>query len=148
MIFLVPPKTGHVTPPPPPPPPPTTQTALIQHIKRAAYQAVCICGQETTICQMETKSLAYWGWKKQDDMWQIFWTVLPPIAQSCQQLTQSGCKTEFRGRCKCYCFSLPFIALCRPRFLCRLTTLIILLLSFKDRAWIHTESIEFSEPVI
>jgi hypothetical protein len=24
---------------------------------------------------------------------------------------------------------------CRPRFLCRLTTLIILLLSFKDRAW-------------
>jgi hypothetical protein len=29
---------------------------------------------------METKSLAYWGWKKQDDMWQMFWTVLPPIA--------------------------------------------------------------------
>jgi hypothetical protein len=92
-------------------PPPTTQAALIQHIKRAAYQAVCIWGQETTICQMETKSLAYWGWKKQDDMWQMFWTVLPPIAQSCQQLTKSGCKTEFRSRCKCYCFSLPCIAL-------------------------------------
>ena len=59
---------------------------------------------------METKSLAYWGWKKQDDMWQMFWTVLPPIAQSCQQLTNSGCKTEFRGRCKYYCFSIPCIA--------------------------------------
>jgi hypothetical protein len=95
-----------------PPSPSTTQAALIQHIKRAAYQAICIWEQETTICQMETKSPVYWGWKKQDDMWQMFWTVLPPIAQSCQQLTKSGCKTEFRGRCKCYCFSLPCIALC------------------------------------
>ena len=33
-----------------PPSPPTTQAALIQHIKRAAYQAVCIWGQKTTIC--------------------------------------------------------------------------------------------------
>jgi hypothetical protein len=95
-----------------PPSPPTTQAALIQHIKRAAYQTVCIWGQETTISQIKTKSLAYWSWKKQDDMWQMFWTVLPPIAQSCQQLTKSGYKTEFRGRCKCYCFSLPCIALC------------------------------------
>jgi hypothetical protein len=38
-----------------PPPPPTTQAALIKHINRAAYQVVCIWGQETTICQMETK---------------------------------------------------------------------------------------------
>jgi hypothetical protein len=46
-----------------PPSPHTTQAALIQHNKRAAYQADCIWGQETTtcICQMETKSLAYWG---------------------------------------------------------------------------------------
>ena len=95
-----------------PSPPPTTQAALILHIKRAAYQAVCIWGQETTICQMETKSLAYWGWKKQDDIWQMFWTVLPPIAQSCQQLMKSGCKTKFHGSCKCYCFSLPCISLC------------------------------------
>jgi hypothetical protein len=58
-----------------------------------------------------TKSLAYWGWKKQDDIWQMFWTILPPIAQRCQQLMKSGCKTEFRGTCKCYCFSLPCISL-------------------------------------
>ena len=80
-----------------PSPPPTTQAALILHSKRAAFQAVCIWGQETTIFQMETKSLAYWGWKKQDDIWQMFWTVFPPIAQSCQQPMKSGCKTEFRG---------------------------------------------------
>ena len=37
-------------------PHPTMQAALIQHInyKRATHQSVCIWGQETTICQMET----------------------------------------------------------------------------------------------
>ena len=58
-----------------------TQAALIQHIKRGAYQAGCIWGQ-ATICQMEINSSEDWGWKKQDDMWQIFWTALPPIANS------------------------------------------------------------------
>ena len=48
-----------------------TQAALIQHIKRAAYQAGYIWGQ-ATICQMEINSPEDWGWKKQDDMWQIF----------------------------------------------------------------------------
>jgi hypothetical protein len=38
--------------------------------------------------------------------------VFSQIAQSYQQLMKSGCKTEFRGRCKCYCFSLPCIAMC------------------------------------
>ena len=63
------------------PPPPTTQAALIQHLKRAAYQAVCIWGQETTICQMVTKSLAYWGWKKQDVA-----NVLDSTSTNCSEL--------------------------------------------------------------
>ena len=37
---------------------------------------------QSTICQMETESAADWDWNKQDDMWQIFWTALPPIANS------------------------------------------------------------------
>ncbi|KAJ8351997.1 hypothetical protein SKAU_G00234730 [Synaphobranchus kaupii] len=90
---------------------PPTRAALIQHAKHAAYQAGCIWGQ-ATVCQMETKSPADWGWTKQGDLWQIFWTVLPPIAQSCQQLTKCGCKTECSGRCKCYRFGLPCTALC------------------------------------
>ena len=31
---------------------------------------------------MKINSSEDWGWKKQDDMWQIFWTALPPIANS------------------------------------------------------------------
>jgi hypothetical protein len=48
-----------------------TQAALIQHIKRAAYQACCILDQ-ATISQMEFNSTADWNWKKQGDMWLVF----------------------------------------------------------------------------
>lgn len=37
---------------------------------------------------------ADWGWTKEGDLWQKFWTILLYIAQSCQQLTDCGCKTE------------------------------------------------------
>ena len=90
---------------------PPTSAALIQHVKRSAYQAGCIWGQ-ATVCKMQTESPANWGWQKDGEVWQVFWTTLPPIAQSCQQLTKCGCKTECRGRCKCYRFSLKCTQLC------------------------------------
>ena len=85
---------------------PPTNAALEYHIKRASYQAGCIWGQATTR-QMEILSPSEWGWKQQDNSWQIIWTSLPPVAESCKQLTKCGCKTACRGRCKCLRFSLP-----------------------------------------
>ena len=79
---------------------PPTNAALKQHIKRSAYQAGCIWGQ-ATMCKMQTENPANWGWQKHDNAWQVVWSTLPPIAQSCQQLTKCGCKLECRGRCKC-----------------------------------------------
>ena len=73
---------------------------------RAAYEAGCIWSR-STLRQPETQSPADWVWTKKGDMWQVFWTTLPPIAESCQQLTKCGCKSECRvGRCKCYRFGL------------------------------------------
>lgn len=60
---------------------PPTHAALIQHTRRATYQAGCIWGQ-TTVCQMEFQNPSDSGWKKKN-IWQNFWTSLPPIAQSC-----------------------------------------------------------------
>ena len=40
--------------------------ALEYHIKRASYQAGCICGQATTR-QMGILSPSEWGWKQQDN---------------------------------------------------------------------------------
>ena len=90
---------------------PPTRGALIEHTKHAVYQAECIWGQ-AMICNMENESPGDWGWKKNCDMWMIIWTKLPPIAESCQQLTKCGCKTECLGRCKCFQLSLPCTALC------------------------------------
>lgn len=93
---------------------PPTRAALLQHVKRAAYQAGCIWSL-STLRQPEIQSPADWGWTKKGDLWQVFWTALPPIAESCQQLTKCGCKSECRGRCKCYQFGLACTALCSCR---------------------------------
>ncbi|KAJ8415665.1 hypothetical protein AAFF_G00402220 [Aldrovandia affinis] len=93
---------------------PPTRSALKQHVKRAAYQAGCIWSQ-STVRQPETQTPANWGWTKKGDLWQIVWTELSPIAESCQQLTKCGCKSECCSRCKCYCFGLTCTALCSCR---------------------------------
>ena len=90
---------------------PPTSASLVQHVKRSAFQAACIWGQ-ATVCKMQIESPANWGWKKDGEVWQVIWTTLPPIVQTCEQLTKCGCKTECRGRCKCYRFGLKCTQLC------------------------------------
>ena len=71
----------------------------------------CALGQATQ-CQPEAESSAYWGWQWFDDEWQVFWTSNSLIAQSCQQLTKCGCKSDC-GRCKCHRLGLSCTTLCR-----------------------------------
>ena len=78
---------------------PPTRSVLKQHVKCAAYQAGCIWSQ-STVRQPETPIAANWGWNKKGDLWQIVWTELPPIAESCQQLNKCGCMSECCSRCK------------------------------------------------
>lgn len=63
---------------------PSTRGALLQHIKRATYQAGCIWTQSLK----RQPSPAEWGWIKNGGLWQIFWTELSPIAESFKQLTK------------------------------------------------------------
>ncbi|KAJ8377441.1 hypothetical protein AAFF_G00259990 [Aldrovandia affinis] len=93
---------------------PPTRSALKQHVsvlptRRAAS------GVSQQYVQPETQTPANWGWTKKGDLWQIVWTELSPIAESCQQLTKCGCKSECCSRCKCYCFGLTCTALCSCR---------------------------------
>lgn len=92
---------------------PPTSAALLQHTRRAAYQAGCVWGQATQ-CQLVTEDPSEWGWKKVGSEWQIFWTTKDPIFKSCQQLVKCGCtgKAGCTGRCKCYNACLPCTALC------------------------------------
>ena len=64
---------------------PPTQPALREHAKRDAYQAGVIWGQ-VTCADPDIGSPADWGWMKTEEMWNVCWTKLPPIATSCQEL--------------------------------------------------------------
>ena len=85
---------------------PPTESALLQHNKRAAYQAECVWSQ-ATVCRPEAQSPANWGWIKHDQVWKICWTTLPHSAASCQELTKCGCKTECHGRCNVIAWASP-----------------------------------------
>ena len=90
---------------------PPTRASLVQHVKRSAFQAACIWGQ-ATVCKMHEVNPGNWGWEKNGEVWQVLWTTLQPIAQSCEQLTKCGCKTDCKSLCKCYRFSLKCTQLC------------------------------------
>lgn len=80
---------------------PPTQAALIEHIKRAAYQAGH-CWAQAMIATPELPSPSEWGWKVKDEGgWEAFWTSLPEATQACRELIRCGCKKECRGHCKC-----------------------------------------------
>lgn len=91
---------------------PPSQAALIQHIKRAAYQAGH-CWSQMMIAAPELPSPSEWGWKKKyEGGWKVRRTTLPEAAQACRELIRCGCKKGCRGRCKCQKAALQCTALC------------------------------------
>ncbi len=80
---------------------PPTQDALLQHCKRAIYQA----GIWTTsdLAQQQTPSPEGWGWTLDDDKWLPVWTTQPVASEACSKLVKCGCKSD-KGcgpRCSC-----------------------------------------------
>ncbi len=97
---------------------PPTQAALVQHIKRAAYQAGHSWAQ-VMIAAPELPSPREWGWnKKAEGGWEVCWTTLPEATQACRELIRCGCKKGCRGRCKCQNAALQCTALCFCGGLC------------------------------
>jgi len=90
---------------------PPTQAALIQHTKRAAYQAGHCWAQMMTHAP-QLPSPSEWGWnRKPGGGWSITWTTLPEASESCRELLRCGCKKDCRGRCKCQKAALQCTAL-------------------------------------
>ena len=90
---------------------PPTREALRQHAKRAVYQAGHIWGQSQT-ANPDMPSPAEWGWKKNDDGWHPFWTVLPEASKGCRELIRCKCTKRCSGNCKCFRANLPCTGLC------------------------------------
>lgn len=97
---------------------PPTREALLQHTKRAAYQAGYCWGQ-MLIATPELPSPVNWGWKVKDSGgWQVHWTTLPEANQACRELLRCGCKKGCKGQCKCKKAELQCTALCQCDGLC------------------------------
>ena len=88
---------------------PPTSAALLQHIKRTAFQAGHIWGQ-CLITRPFVPSPGYWGWEKcsgELSFGPLFRKPLRP-ATSCS----AKCKRACKRNCKCYKANLQCTSLC------------------------------------
>jgi hypothetical protein len=92
---------------------PPTRAALLQHVKRAAYQAGHIWGK-AHIADPSLPSPSEWGWEKttEDGQWTPTWTTLPEASKSCRELVKCNCKKQCLGRCTCFKSNLKCTQLC------------------------------------
>lgn len=89
---------------------PPTQAALVEHIKRACYQANI--WNQALILTPQLPCPSKWGWKQGSEGWEPLWTTLPEASVSCAELIRCGCTKGCTGRCKCVKAALKCTALC------------------------------------
>ena len=90
---------------------PPSQAALLEHSKRAVFQAGHIWGQ-TLVSEPEVPTPGEWGWEELDKKWSILWTQLPEASKSCLELLFCKCQKVCKGNCKCYKRNLKCTSLC------------------------------------
>jgi hypothetical protein len=93
---------------------PPTKAALLQHVKRAVYQAGYVWSQ-ALVPAPRLPSPGLWGWSATDEGWTPFWTDLPEAAISCYELVHCGCKKGCKRQCKCRSSNLQCTELCNCR---------------------------------
>lgn len=90
---------------------PPTEAALLQHMKRAAFQSG-YCWFLSLSAQQKLPSPSKWGWTTDDsDEWKPLWTTLPDLANCCPELLKCGCIVG--KRCKCTKAKTQCTALCQ-----------------------------------
>ena len=70
---------------------PPTRAALLEHSKRAVLQVGYIWGQ-ALIPSPTMPNPQDWGWTLDGGLWRPYWTTLPDVMGSCQELVRCGCK--------------------------------------------------------
>ena len=87
---------------------PPTSDALLQHVKRSAYQAGHVWAQ-SLIQNANLPSPSEYGWVRNESQWQPFWMTLSEVSKDCSLLARCGCnpKKGCRSACKCIKSSLP-----------------------------------------
>ena len=80
---------------------PPTQDALLQHMKRVAYQSGIWATSE--LAQQPTPSPEGWGWTldEKTQVWLPVWSTLPMASKACNELIKCACKSGCGARCSC-----------------------------------------------
>ena len=91
---------------------PPTEAALLQHVKRAVYQACYVWAQSLIPCPI-LPSPENWGYKQTPHGWKPHWTDLPEAATSSTMLVKCGCVKGCNYRCKCQKLNLQCTQLCK-----------------------------------
>ncbi|KAG5873613.1 hypothetical protein JTB14_011755 [Gonioctena quinquepunctata] len=89
---------------------PPTEVALLQHIRRAVYQA----GIWTTSTQTQQviSSPHYFAWNEVQESWVPVWMTIPEITRSCRELIKCPRKGDCNN-CKCGKANLDCSPLCK-----------------------------------
>ena len=90
---------------------PPTSAALMQHIRRTAFQGGHVWGQSlvpvpTIPCPSD------WGWIQTGNVFEPRWSTIPEASQCCYELVHCTCKKGCLSRCKCVKAALPCTPLC------------------------------------
>ena len=100
---------------------PPTQAALIEHMKRAAFQSGH-CWHQSLQAQQNLPAASDWGWRKVLNTWQPVWTTLPPVGEIASQLVSCKCVKGCTKHCKCFQAKLACTALCLCNSMCANST--------------------------
>ena len=90
-----------------------TRAALVQHIKRAAYQAGHIWGRCSELGYKPAPP-DQWGWHRKDGTLQPYWCTLPCIWKACRELDRCGCASNCSTqRCLCRRYQFHCCTACK-----------------------------------
>ena len=79
---------------------PPSRAALLEHTKRAAYQAGHCWGQALKP-RLVLSNPDNWGWTLCEGEWEPNWTALPDVTKVCRELARCRCKKGCRGGYSC-----------------------------------------------
>ena len=91
--------------------PPTNKSSSSGTRQARCISSWALLGTSTSAQSSITKSSRV-GWTMGDSIWKPFWTILPDVTKSCQELVRCGCKKGCQGRCSCTKAGLRCTALC------------------------------------
>ncbi len=90
-----------------------TQGSLLQHTRRAVYQAG-YCWSQSLIPMVQLPQPEEWGWKvAAGGTWDVMWSNLPEASKVCRELLRCGCTKGCHTNCKCKKAALACTALCK-----------------------------------